>query len=222
MSLILSAKDENQFQPCPAGSHHATCIRIIDLGTQKTEFQNEVKLQHKILIQWEIDPQGDPEMMMSDGRPYIVSKRYTASLHSKSQLSADLKSWRGRDFTPQERDAFDLKAILGKPCLLSIAHQESSDKSTVYANIAGISNKMRGYEAPAPNNEVFAFDLSEPDWGKFALLHDKIKEQITKSPEYAELNRTPEQSGTPPRPPEKRPATQEPQPVEDIDDDIPF
>ncbi|EPI7973341.1 phage replication initiation protein, NGO0469 family, partial [Neisseria gonorrhoeae] len=27
MSLILSAKDESNFKPCPAGSHHATCIR---------------------------------------------------------------------------------------------------------------------------------------------------------------------------------------------------
>ncbi|WP_308477620.1 hypothetical protein [Neisseria gonorrhoeae] len=68
MSLILSVKDESNFKPCPAGSHHATCIRIIDLGTQLVEYQNEQKRQHKILVQWEIDPEGDPEMLMPDGR----------------------------------------------------------------------------------------------------------------------------------------------------------
>ncbi|EMT0633007.1 phage replication initiation protein, NGO0469 family, partial [Neisseria gonorrhoeae] len=52
MSLILSVKDESNFKPCPAGSHHATCIRIIDLGTQLVEYQNEQKRQHKILVQW--------------------------------------------------------------------------------------------------------------------------------------------------------------------------
>ncbi len=67
MSLILSVKDESNFKPCPAGSHHATCIRIIDLGTQLVEYQNEQKRQHKILVQWEIDPEGDPEMLMPDG-----------------------------------------------------------------------------------------------------------------------------------------------------------
>ncbi|WP_349814402.1 phage replication initiation protein, NGO0469 family, partial [Neisseria gonorrhoeae] len=84
--------------------------------TQLVEYQNEQKRQHKILVQWEIDPEGDPEMLMPDGRPYLISRRYTASLHSKSQLATDLKSWRGRDFTPEERDNFDLRNILGKPC----------------------------------------------------------------------------------------------------------
>ncbi|HFA5684643.1 TPA: hypothetical protein WL148_002191 [Neisseria gonorrhoeae] len=227
MSLILSAKDESNFKPCPAGSHHATCIRIIDLGTQLVEYQNEQKRQHKILVQWEIDPEGDPEMLMPDGRPYLISRRYTASLHSKSQLATDLKSWRGRDFTPEERDNFDLRNILGKPCLLSIAHQESSDGKTTYANISAISNKMKSYTPKQPDNAVFAFDLSDPDWANYGLLNEKLREQIAKSPEYAEAVN----GRQPPAPPQKQVQAAEgrpehPQgnaaPAEDIEDDIPF
>ncbi|MGS0922592.1 phage replication initiation protein, NGO0469 family [Neisseria gonorrhoeae] len=101
-------------------------------------------------------------------------------------MATDLKSWRGRDFTPEERDNFDLRNILGKPCLLSIAHQESSDGKTTYANISAISNKMKSYTPKHPDNAVFAFDLSDPDWANYGLLNEKLREQIAKSPEYAE------------------------------------
>lgn len=221
MSLTLTAQNETEFKPVPAGSHHASCIRIIDLGTQLTEFQNERKEQHKVLIQWEIHADGDEELLMSDGRPFIVSKRYTASLHSKSQLSADLRSWRGRDFTPEELQAFDLRNILGKTCLLSIAHETSTDGQRTYANIASISNKMKSFVPPKPENAVFAFDLGVPDWEIFQSLHEKIREQIKKSPEYAELAKP-----VPPPPPVQRESGNQPAnpvaPLENIEDDIPF
>lgn len=220
MSLTLSAANETEYKPVPAGTYHATCIRIIDLGTQKNEFQGEVKFQPKILVQWEINDGGDSQLQTQDGHPLLMSKRYTASLNSKSQLAADLKAWRGRDFTPEEMAAFDLRHILGKTCLLGISHVEKNGKT--YANIASISNKMRGYEPPAPHNEVFAFDLDKPDYTVFEKLSEKLKETIRLSPEWAELN-------PPPAPPQQRqPETpgaapaQPAQPVEDFDDDIPF
>lgn len=219
MALILTA-NETEFNPCPAGSHHATCIRIIDLGTQRIEYNGEVKTQPKILIQWEVLSQNDPDMQMSDGRPYIISRRYTASMHSKSQLAADLKSWRGRDFSPEERVGFDIRNILGKTCLLSVSHEQSKDGQRTYANIAGIANKLKSFEPPPPENEIFAFDLSAPNWPNFDKLHEKIQEQIKASPEYAELNQP---AHTPPAPPQRQtPAATPSAAVEDIDDDIPF
>ena len=230
MALILTA-NETEFAPCPSGSHHATCIRIIDLGTQRIEYNGEVKTQPKILIQWEILSQNDPDMQMSDGRPYIISRRYTASMHSKSQLANDLKSWRGRDFSPEERAGFDIRNVLGKTCLLSVSHEQSKDGQRTYANIAGIANKLKAFEPPPPANEVFAFDLSHPDWQAFDKLHEKIQEQIKASPEYAELSRP---AHTPPLPPtaqvavpspaapQHRPNTRPAAPSDNLDDDIPF
>lgn len=224
MALILSAQNETDFKPAPAGTHHATCIRIIDLGTQVSEFQNERKEQPKILIQWELNAADDPELRMSDGKPYIISKRYTASMHSKSQLAADLKSWRGRDFSIEERQAFDLKSILGKTCLLSIAHEKSKDGQKEYANIAGITNKIKGYEPQAPENEVFAFDLSEHNNKEiFEKLHDKIKEQIKASPEYNDwlLWQEPVKAVSPPQARPQQPIAAI-KAIDDLDDDIPF
>jgi hypothetical protein len=216
MSLTLSANNETEFKPIPTGTYHATCVRIIDLGTQKTEFQGEVKLQPKVLIQWEINANGDPELQTHDGQPLMMSKRYTASLNSKFQLTADLKAWRGRDFTPEELAAFDLRNILGKTCLLGISHSEKNGKT--YANIASISNKMRDYTPPTSHNEVFAFDLAAPDYSVFDKLSDKLKETIRLSPEWAELNPQP----APPVQQAAQPTTQPIQPAADISDDIPF
>ncbi|WP_396954015.1 phage replication initiation protein, NGO0469 family [Neisseria gonorrhoeae] len=87
-------------------------------------------------------------------------------MHSKSQLATDLKSWRGRDFTPEERDNFDLRNILGKPCLLSIAHQESSDGKTTYANISAISNKMKSYTPKTAGQRRFCLRPVRPRLGE--------------------------------------------------------
>lgn len=221
MSLTLTATQESNFKPVPVGTHHATVIRIIDLGTQKTEFQNEIKMQPKILIQWEIHADGDPELLTEDGKPMIVSKRYTASMHSKSQLANDLKSWRGRDFTEEEKSAFNLANILGKTCLLSIVHEQSVDKTKTYANIGSISNKLKSYTPPPTVNEQYAFDLAIPNWELFEKLNEKVKEQIKNSPEYAQWYAGVE-APTPPTPPQRREENGTVEPLDDVEDDIPF
>ncbi|ENX7211152.1 hypothetical protein C1R25_11785, partial [Neisseria gonorrhoeae] len=98
---------------------------------------------------------------------------------------------------------------------------------TTYANISAISNKMKSYTPKHPDNAVFAFDLSDPDWANYGLLNEKLREQIAKSPEYAEAVN----GRQPPAPPQKQAQAAEgrpehPQgnaaPAEDIEDDIPF
>ena len=42
------------YTPAPAGTHIAICVKVIDLGTQRVEWQGDVKLQHKVLLAWEL------------------------------------------------------------------------------------------------------------------------------------------------------------------------
>lgn len=90
----------NYEQP-PVGTHLARCIKVIDIGTQKGEFQGKVTMKRQVIIGWEL-----PNETMTEGehagKPFGVSKFYTASLNEKANLRADLANWRGRDFTPQE------------------------------------------------------------------------------------------------------------------------
>jgi hypothetical protein len=97
------------FQHAPIGTHAARCIRLIDLGTQQGEWQGKPTFKNQVLVMWEL-----PDELMEaqdDGqpRPFIVSKFYTNSLSEKANLRKDLTTWRGRDFTDDELDRFDLQ-----------------------------------------------------------------------------------------------------------------
>ena len=57
-------------------------------------------------------------------KPFSIGKEYTLSLSSKSNLYKDLVSWRGKPFTEEELEGFDLSKLLGKPCQIQIIHKQ--------------------------------------------------------------------------------------------------
>jgi len=129
MPIIAKASGAN-FTPAPAGAHSAVAVDVVDLGMLEVSFGGKKKTQHKIRIVWQI------EEVMADNRPFIVQKRYTLSLHEKAQLRKDLESWRGRPFTDQELEGFDVETVIGVACLLNVI-QEKKESST-YANVTSI------------------------------------------------------------------------------------
>lgn len=177
--MALTIKRPAGFAPAPAGLHHANCIRIIDLGTQKSQFAGKVKIQAKILMIWELAGE-----KREDGQPYIVSERYTASLHEKAKLREVLCGWLGRGLDGEE---FDLTAMLGKPCAVNITHR-SADDGNVYADVASVSPPMAGFQVPPPQSTPAAFDLSDPDWALFNEFSENTQKLIRQSPEYAALD----------------------------------
>ena len=73
------------FERCPSGVQLARCYRIVDLGTQKTEWQGQTKYLHKIMVGWEIHGSRDDgtPLKMNDGRPFAIFKNYTLSWSDK-------------------------------------------------------------------------------------------------------------------------------------------
>lgn len=167
------------FEQAPVGTEVARCIRIIDLGTQKGEYQGQVTRKRQNLISWEL-----PNTQMSEGesagKPFMVSKFYTASLGEKANLRKDLVNWRGREFTPEELEGFDPKNILGKCCMLSIT---SNDKGK--SRVTAVMALPKGMIVPPQVNESIYFSLDDFDLAIFDALSKGIKEMIQKSPEYA-------------------------------------
>lgn len=178
MSLTVSEPESSGFTPCPAGTYPARCVLIADLGSQQSEYQGEIKHAHKLLVQFEIT---DPETRRDDGKPFTISKRFTASLHEKAGLRKTLESWRGRPFSPEELRGFNLQNVLGKPCLLSVVQEQKGDRT--YSNIASIMGLPKGMTCPEPTNTPASFDLSKPDWDTFDSLSERLQEQIAESPE---------------------------------------
>lgn len=176
------------FTPPPEGTHPAICYRFIDLGTQKSAFQGESKLQRKVLLSWEI---ADPELSTEDGQPFTISSRYTWSMHEKATLRKTLESWRGVAFKPEDfgPEGFNVKKLLGVGCLMSILHEEKDGKT--YANISAIMKLPKGMPTAIQINKSVYLSLEPDEFDRetFLTLSDKLQEQIKASPEYQALSK---------------------------------
>jgi hypothetical protein len=147
------------FQPAPAGVHSARCCDVRDLGMVKSSWQGVEKEAHKILVSWMISE------LREDGKPFLVSKRYTASLHEKAALRKELAAWRGRDFTEAELDGFDLDSVIGVAALLNVVHAKSQDGMKTYANVASIMPLPKGMKAPDVSSDFVRFQDRPPKEG---------------------------------------------------------
>ena len=138
--MPIYAKAAPSFTPAPAGTHAAVCVDVVDLGMVLSEFNGKKREQHKIKIVWQIEEERD------DGKPFLVHRRYTNSLHEKATLRRDLESWRGKPFNEEELAGFDLENLISAGALLNLIHQQR--EGSTYANVASIMKLMKGMSAP--------------------------------------------------------------------------
>jgi hypothetical protein len=191
--MIISDSGGTSFEQPPTGTHAARCISVIDLGTQKTTYEGEAQIKHQLVVRWELSN----ELMTSGdfaGKPFTVSKFYTASLHEKAGLRKDLASWRGRDFTADELKGFDLKNVIGHPCMLAVGLSEKGK-----AKVTSVMGLPKGMAVPAQVNPSFNFSLDKGAFkaADFEELSKGFKEMVMSSPEYHALTkRTPEPTRT--------------------------
>ena len=212
MIIAKQTSSGSDFKLPPAGSFLARLYRIIDIGTQTTEWMGKRKMQRKIIAMFELhgeDNDGNA-LQTAEGKPLIVSKRYTLSLDEKATLRKDLEAWRGKAFTQEELDGFNLEVLLGKCCMVNVTHSTYDGKE--YANIAGISqvpSALKKLGEPVGVNELMIFTLDPFDQDKFNKLSEGMQGVIKKSAEYRNTFE--------PNAPAVTSA-----PSELIDDDIPF
>lgn len=113
-----SQKPEFKREILPAGSYVGTLYSIVDLGTQRGEYQGEPTENRKIRLSREMPSEMRVFKEENGEQPMAIHKEYTLSFHEKSNLRKDLKSWRGRDI--EENEQFDMSTLIGTNCLLSI------------------------------------------------------------------------------------------------------
>jgi hypothetical protein len=182
MGLTVNAGNggNTEFENCPAGSFAARCYQIIDLGHQTIEWQGTAKVVPKVRITWELAEQ------MSDGRPFSISKEYTASIGEKANLRKDLEAWRGRAFTAEELRNFSLENVLGAQCLLGVVHKPSKDGAKTYANVGSIMALPKGMACPELVNPAVKFDIGNFDQKVFESLSNYVQKKILMSKELEE------------------------------------
>ncbi len=186
--MAIMAQDTGgggDFSPMPSGNHVALCNMVVDLGKQRTEYQGESKVQHKVFIRWETPHERlewtDREGTAREG-PRVIGKTYTLSLHENAALRGDLESWRGRAFTEDERKGFDVSKLLGAPCMLNVIHADKNGKT--YANVTSIGALPKGMDKPQSEIGLLLYDDEHP--GNFEKLPEwlqkKVDEQVKDAP----------------------------------------
>ena len=189
MGFIAKDSGGSDFKRVPPGVHIGRCVGVIDLGTQEVEWQGDKKLQHKMMLKWELfgeDESGQPLEVDQDGRsmPMTISKRYTMSLSDKSRLRADLAAWRGRDFTDEELQSFDVSKLAGAYCMVNVT--ESNTNGKTYSNVANLTPLPAALKnaKPAGVHPVVLFDIDAPDMKVDATFYEKLRETIQASMEW--------------------------------------
>lgn len=145
---------------------------VYDLGLEYDErFQKE---KHVIVVFWELAE------LMDDGRPFMVSQKYTLSLGEKANLRRDLESWRGKPFSEAELSGFDVERLVGVNCFLNLV-QVVAQNGRTYTNIKGIMPLPRGIEPMKPvNTEI-------PKWAQ----ERRAKNEVDKAIRDAESDKQP-------------------------------
>ncbi len=167
------------FKRCPAGSHLAVCNMVADVGLQPGSrmYPNP---KHKIYVRFEVP--AERVEYEKDGKkiegPITIGTYYTASMSEKATLRKHLEGWRGKKFTDAEAEDFDVSAILGKACMLSVVETESDGKT--YSNIANIGAVPKGLPPMQAENPLLYYAADDekqfdklPEW-----LQKKIVEQL--------------------------------------------
>ena len=175
MTTIVATQGTNEFPKVPTGVHNARCVRVIDLGTQRNDYGGNITYKRQVLIIWEVPDQ------ISNDVPMTISKFYTLSLHEKSNLGMDLVSWRGRPFTEQEKQGFDITKLIGVHCQINVMHNDSGKEKISSVMPLGKDTKIH-----EQHHESISFSIDDFQKGQreqFNKLSEGIRKMILRSKE---------------------------------------
>jgi len=103
------------------------------------------------------------------------------SLHEKSNLGMDLVSWRGRPFTEQEKQGFDITKLIGVPCQINVMHNDSGKEKISSVMPLGKDTKIH-----EQYHESISFSIDDFQKGQreqFNKLSEGIRKMILRSKE---------------------------------------
>lgn len=175
MSMVVKSEGNSEIKQLEPGVYTGIASAIIDLGIQENTMFG--KKQRKVMIVWNIV--GETVTVNDEEMPRVMSKEYTMSLGEKSTLRKDLEAWRGRPFSTDELNGFDLTNILNVPCQLQINQQEKNGKT--FVTIAAIMAIPKGMKVEEIDNAYFFDTYDSNTWENYDKIPNWIKEKIKKA-----------------------------------------
>ena len=191
MALTISESQKSERKLPEAGATVGVLYSLVDLGHQKTNWDNQEKWTPKVRLTFELPDQTDEYEVEENGKrttvqkPMVVSIEQTRSLGEKASLRKLLEQWRGQTFTSKELQAFSLKNLLGKPAMLTLIHK-TSQQGRQYCAIAGASKLPKGMKAPATTtNDQLYYEIEQGEAGQFNDMPEWLQDKIRASKEFA-------------------------------------
>ena len=117
---LTAGSAEQEYEQPPTGEHNALLVDIVLSKNEETKYGTKDVLY----FQFELDAE------MSDGRPFLIRKKFNNSLNEKSNLYKFLSKWRGAPF--KNGEAVDLKAMINTGCVLEIELWETPDGKALH------------------------------------------------------------------------------------------
>lgn len=168
------------------GTHVATLYRIMNLGTRFQMFEGKTKEYPDKVIRLTFEFPDSLHKFEKDGEekelPLVIDKELNLTMGPKSKLRPLVEGMIGVQLKDEEAYAFDLESLLGKSCLVTVAHKES--KGNMYANIISTAPLMKGMVPPKQVNPSQVFDINTCTKEEYEALPDFLKEKVNVSDEY--------------------------------------
>ena len=185
--MFPKAKSESgggDFKPCPEGNHGARLYALVDLGLHEKTWQGETKMKHLVHLGWEL-----PDEPMEDGRPFTISARLTYSMHEKATLRKFIEGWRGSKLTDEESVDFDLTKLIGRACMVQVAHRKAANGNT-YADVIAVTSLPKGMQVPPAVNEPLVYSPEYHNQATYERLSAWLKKLLSERIQDAESSGT--------------------------------
>lgn len=180
--LVATESSSKKSNPIEAGAYIARCVQVLDLGEQFNEMSG--KWARKTMLTFEIPSERID--VNGESKPKLMSKTYTLSLNEKATLRKDIESWYGRSLVVSDFP-FDIRAMVGIPCMLTIVVRKSKNGNE-YSAIGAIGKPMKGVPVPEQETPSLVLDLDADDaLDMVEKLPEWIQKSIKESPSYKEV-----------------------------------
>lgn len=194
MGLTLGqAKSQSNRPQAPEGNHPSICVQVLDLGTQKGEWQGKPKLNRKVRISWELPDEKAVFDEAKGEQPFLVSRTYNFSVSEKSTFRKDLESWRGRPFTDEELESFDIEKLLGVFAMVNIVKNENGYSDV--ATVAALPKKMKEI-MPKPENKPFYYSIEQGRNDTYKAFPDFLRKMCDECQEWSAEEEAPTEPET--------------------------
>ena len=167
---------EKKYVPCPEGTQTGRISGVFNVGRQPDK---GFGASRKWIFEVEVS-----SALREDGSRFRLTKWMQESIFRKANMRKAIEAALGRSLTEAEAAGFDIRTILGKPCLVTVVHKDG--ENGINANIEGFAALPAGMTAPELMAKPIAYNF-EADGRS---IPDEVPEFIQKAiKESAEWNR---------------------------------